>query len=67
MNKTYRIILFSTILVVRFCCAWASEPQFAIKESHKDSNGVTLKTAAGTMRIEACGDRDHPRGGQPDS
>ena len=57
MNKTYRIILFSIILLVATAAAWASEPQFAIKESHKDSNGVTLKTAAGTMRIEACGDR----------
>ena len=56
MNKAYRIILFSNILLFT-AAAWASEPQFAIKESHKDSNGVTLKTAAGTMRIEACGDR----------
>ena len=56
MNKAYRIILFSNILLFT-AAAWASEPQFAIKESHKDSNSVTLKTAAGTMRIEACGDR----------
>ena len=56
MNKAYRIILFSNILLFT-AAAWASEAQFAIKESHKDSNGVTLKTAAGTMRIEACGDR----------
>jgi len=52
MNKAYRIILFSNILLFT-AAAWASEAQFAIKESHKDSNGVTLKTAAGTMRIEA--------------
>ena len=56
MNKAYRIILFSNILLFT-SAAWASGPQFAIKESHKDSNGVTLKTSAGTMRIEACGDR----------
>src|SRR4051794_26973348 len=56
MNKTYRVILFSNILLFTFA-AWASGPQFTIKESHKDSNGVTLKNAAGTMRIEACGDR----------
>ena len=35
----------------------ANEPQFAIKTSHPDSHGVTFQTAAGTMRIEACGDR----------
>src|SRR5205809_6250135 len=56
MNKTYRIIL-DFILLVAPAAAWASGQQFAIKESHKDSNGVTLKTSAGTMRIEACGDR----------
>jgi alpha-D-xyloside xylohydrolase len=38
--------------------AWgASEPQFAVQGSHKDSNGVTLQSVSGTMRIEACGDR----------
>jgi len=57
MNKTHRIFLFAIALLVTTAAAWASEPQFAIKESHADSNGVTLKTAAGTMRIEACGDR----------
>jgi alpha-D-xyloside xylohydrolase len=56
MNKAYRIILFSNILLFT-AAAGAGEPQFTIKESHKDSNGVTLKTSAGTMRIEACGDR----------
>ena len=45
MNKAYRIILFSNILLFT-AAAWASEAQFAIKESHKDSNGVTLKTAS---------------------
>ena len=59
MNKTYRILpfLIAFVLLVTSAAAWASEAQFTIKESHKDSNGVTLKTAAGTMRIEACGDR----------
>jgi alpha-D-xyloside xylohydrolase len=57
MNQTCRIILFSTLFLATAAAAWASEPQFAIKESRKESNGVTLKTASGTMRIEACGDR----------
>jgi hypothetical protein len=57
MNKACRTILFTIILLVTSAGASASGPQFAIKESHKDSNGVTLKSAAGTMRIEACGDR----------
>src|SRR4029077_17769185 len=38
--------------------AWAAnEPRFAVRKSHRDKNGITLETAAGTMRIEACGDR----------
>ena len=60
MNKTYRILPFFIaflVLLVTTAPAWAGEAQFAIKDSHKDSNGVTLKTAAGSMRIEACGDR----------
>jgi alpha-D-xyloside xylohydrolase len=59
MNKTYRVFPFFIVLVllVPTAPAWAGEAQFAIKESHKDSNSVTLKTAAGSMRIEACGDR----------
>jgi alpha-D-xyloside xylohydrolase len=50
--------------VVCLCLAlvsttWASsEAQFAIKQSSKDSNGITFQTAnGGSMRIEACGDR----------
>lgn len=34
-----------------------NEPRFAVKESHKDSTGITFRTAAGTMRVEPCGDR----------
>ena len=46
------------VLLLASSAAWAADkPQFAIKESHTDSNGVTFRTAAGTMRIEACGDR----------
>ena len=66
MNKAYRTILFAIILLLTSAAAWASEPQFAIKESHKDSNGVTLKTAAGTMRDRSLRRPHYPRGGQPD-
>jgi len=45
------------LFILAISTAWAAQPQFAIKESHKDTNGVTLQTAAGTMRVEACGDR----------
>jgi len=49
----YIILLF----IVAGSVAWAANgPQFAIKESHRDSNGVTFRTVAGTLRIEACGD-----------
>jgi alpha-D-xyloside xylohydrolase len=33
------------------------EPQFGVKESRRDASGVTLRTAAGVMRVEVCGDR----------
>jgi len=38
--------------------AWAADhSQFAITQSHQDANGVTLRTASGSMRIEVCGER----------
>lgn len=33
------------------------EPQFAVKDSRKDSKGITFRTATGVMRLEVCGDR----------
>jgi alpha-D-xyloside xylohydrolase len=55
MKKMNGVILLATIAT---SVAWATtEPQFAIKESRKDSNGVTFRSAAGTMRVEFCGDR----------
>src|SRR5436190_12505653 len=37
---------------------WAgSHPQFAVKSSHADTNGITFQTASGMMRVEVCGDR----------
>jgi alpha-D-xyloside xylohydrolase len=45
-----------SLIVVGNSAAWAmDESRFAIKESRRDSNGVTIRTAAGTMRIEVCG------------
>jgi alpha-D-xyloside xylohydrolase len=50
VNVVFSILLAST--------AWgASGPQFPIKGSQKDANGVTLHSVSGTMRMEACGDR----------
>jgi len=55
MTKTYGIAL---LLILTTSAVWAAtDAQFAIKESHRDPNGVTFRTAAGAMRIEACGDR----------
>ena len=56
INKGPGLLLL--VFLIIFSAAWgASEPQFATKESHVDSNGVTFQTTAGTMRIEVCGDR----------
>ena len=55
MTKTYGIAL---LLILTASAAWAAnDSQFSIKKSHRDANGVTFRTAAGTMRVEACGDR----------
>jgi alpha-D-xyloside xylohydrolase len=55
MTKTQRIALFC---ILASSAGWAAkEAKFAVKESHKDSNGVTFTTTAGTMRIEVCGNR----------
>jgi len=53
---TYKRGIFLLFVIATVASA-ANEPQFAIRASHTDSNGVTFQTAAGTMRIEACGDR----------
>ena len=54
MINKYGIVLL--LAVASSAARAANEPQFAIKESHRDANGVTFRTAAGTMRIEVCGD-----------
>src|SRR4030095_17094145 len=46
------------LLLVATSSAWAmDEPQFAVKESRRDSRGVTFQTPAGVMRVEGCDDR----------
>jgi alpha-D-xyloside xylohydrolase len=55
MTKKCGIALLFVVASTAACAA--NEPKFAIKESHRDSSGVTFRTAAGTLRIEACGDR----------
>src|SRR3954469_14716892 len=56
MTKSYRSVLL--FIISASSTIWAANAaQFAIKGSHQDSNGVTLQTAGGAMRIEACGER----------
>ncbi len=55
MINKYRIGLL--LLAAALSARAADVPQFAVKESHADSNGVTLRTSGGAMRVEVCGDR----------
>jgi alpha-D-xyloside xylohydrolase len=55
MPKTYCFVLF--FLIVASSLAAAGQPQFAVQNSNRDSNGVTFRTAAGSMRLEVCGNR----------
>src|SRR5438128_8392377 len=55
MNKKIGILFMS--LVVTSAVWSAAQPQFSVKQSQKHSNGVTLRTATGMMRVELCGDR----------
>jgi alpha-D-xyloside xylohydrolase len=55
MHKNIAAILLG-ILATSIAGA-ATEPEFSIKKAERDSSGVTLRTAAGMMRVEVCGDR----------
>ncbi len=55
MNKKIAVLFVS--LVVTSAVWSATQPQFAVNQFQKDSNGVTLRTATGMMRVELCGDR----------
>src|SRR5437667_10661544 len=54
MNKKIGVLFVSLVVTSAVCSA--AQPQFAIKQSQKDSNGVMLRTATGMMRVELCGD-----------
>ncbi|PYX40262.1 MAG: hypothetical protein DMG81_06850, partial [Acidobacteria bacterium] len=46
------------LFIIISSAAWAAkQSQFAVKEFHPDTNGVTFTTTAGVMRVEVCGDR----------
>jgi alpha-D-xyloside xylohydrolase len=45
------------LIVISSEAMGATQPQFSVKNFTRDTNGVTVVTAAGTMRVEACGDR----------
>ncbi len=52
-----KIVVLVVSVVVTSAVWSAAQSQFAVKQSQKDSNGVTLRTATGLMRVELCGDR----------
>jgi alpha-D-xyloside xylohydrolase len=52
-----KIAVIFVWLVITSAVWSAAQPQFAVKQSQKDSNSVTLRTANGMMRVELCGDR----------
>ena len=54
-SNRYWIVL----LLILFCSGAlaTNEPRFAVKQVRRNPNGVTLRTANGTMQIEVCGDR----------
>src|SRR5258708_38220526 len=55
MKKKIGVLLVSLVVT---SAGWsAAQPQFAVKQSQKDSNAITLRTPAGSMRVELCGDR----------
>ena len=56
-NKFHRYAFLLIITSVALAAWPANHPQFAIKESQKDTSGVTFRTASGIMRVELCGDR----------
>ena len=46
-----------SLLFVGNPAAWAMDVPFAVKDTRRDSTGITMRTAVGAMRIEVCGDR----------
>jgi len=54
-NQRAGLLLFSLLTLLALLAS--GESQFALKQSHAEPNGVTFQTAAGSMRVELCGDR----------
>ncbi|HEV7220983.1 MAG TPA: hypothetical protein VGN39_19085, partial [Terriglobales bacterium] len=54
-HSIFLVLLFCFLASLEVCAV--DQPQFAVKETHRDVNGVTFRTASGTMQIEVCGDR----------
>lgn len=50
------MFLLTVAFAASAVCA-ANHSQFGIRDVRKDADGVTLRTRAGSMRIEMCGDR----------
>ena len=47
----------ASLLILAVSAVAANATRFTVQESHKDADGVTFRTMAGTMRIEVCGDQ----------
>ena len=47
----------ASLLILAGSAEAANATRFTVQEFHKDANGVTFRTIAGTMRIEVCGDQ----------
>ena len=53
-SRKYVVVL---LIVISSAARGATQPQFSVKNFTRDTNGLTVATASGTMRVEACGDR----------
>jgi alpha-D-xyloside xylohydrolase len=45
------------LIVISSVAMGATKPQCSVKNFTRDTNGLTVANASGTMRVEACGDR----------
>jgi alpha-D-xyloside xylohydrolase len=53
-SRKYVVVLF---IVISSAARGATQPQFSVKNFTRDTNGLTVVSPAGTMRIEVCGNR----------
>ena len=63
-KKTVKILIrllrcgiYVLLLISTTSARATADPQFAVKDTRRDSSGVTFRTVAGVMRVEVCGDR----------